>query len=100
MVEAALLEGFREYHSVMWIAAGSDSAEQELRDAIEHGCQSYIVVSQQVMKFFDHKLVIKESTLQRIRDRNFLILDPMEELFDSDSWITKEAFKCSWYEFG
>ncbi|XP_039442687.1 uncharacterized protein LOC120423077 [Culex pipiens pallens] len=92
-VDTALLEGFRLYHPVMWISAELDSAEQDIRDAVEYGCQSYIVVSQQVMQFFDLKLVIKETTLQRMRDRNFLILDVTENLFDADSWTTKEAFK-------
>lgn len=95
-VDTALLEGFRQYHPVMWISAGLDSAEQDIRDAVEYGCQSYIVVSQQVMQFFDLKLIIKETTMQRMRDRNFLILDVAENLFDADSWITKEAFKCTY----
>ncbi|XP_058827155.1 uncharacterized protein LOC131687124 [Topomyia yanbarensis] len=78
--------------AVMWISAESDTEEMHLENAIEYGCQSYIVISQRVMEFLQTKLTVKERTLQRIRDRNFLIYSENKALLDNSS-ITTTALK-------
>ncbi|XP_058832492.1 uncharacterized protein LOC131690606 [Topomyia yanbarensis] len=90
-VELALLQKDQERFAVMWIAAEQD-VESYLEDAIEHGCQSYIVITRYVMNYLQLKLDIKERTLQRIRDRNFLIFYENSTMLDK-SWFTREALK-------
>ncbi|XP_055533378.1 uncharacterized protein LOC129723281 [Wyeomyia smithii] len=79
-------------YPVMWIRTEDDKNYLRLNDAIEHGCQSYITVTRDVMDFIQLKLDLKETTLQRIRDKNILMYYENNTLLDS-TWFTREALK-------
>ncbi|XP_055527736.1 uncharacterized protein LOC129720298 [Wyeomyia smithii] len=83
----AALEGY----PVMWIRTENDKNYLRFNDAIEHGCQSYITVTHDLMDFI--RLKLKETTMQRIRDKNILMYYENNTLLDS-SWFTREALKC------
>lgn len=56
--------------------------------------QSYIVATNDVIKFLEMKLMIKETTVQRIRDKNFLFF--VDDVYlNGDEWIIREAMKCT-----
>ncbi|XP_001661286.2 uncharacterized protein LOC5574238 [Aedes aegypti] len=89
-IELALVH-LDEKHAVMWITS-AQAADGILESAIEQGCQSYIVATTDVMMFFETKLMLKETTLQRIRDKNFLLF--VDGDFVNDDGLTiKEAMK-------
>nr|XP_029721582.1 uncharacterized protein LOC115262829 [Aedes albopictus] len=89
-IEVALVQMDVE-HAVMWITS-SESSDDILESAIENGCQSYIVATNDVIKFLEMKLMIKETTVQRIRDKNFLFF--VDDVYlNGDEWIIREAMK-------
>ncbi|XP_055590895.1 uncharacterized protein LOC129742976 [Uranotaenia lowii] len=60
------------YNSVIWI---SEDSFINLENAIENGCQSYIVATRNIAHFFDLKMILKNKSKQRIRDKNILVFD-------------------------
>ncbi|XP_053686084.1 uncharacterized protein LOC128735624 [Sabethes cyaneus] len=91
-LEFALAGMKSEQNPIMWIVAQSGEEVTHLKCAIEHGCQSYIVVTKDILYFLKLKLELKEITTQRIRDKNFLIYCENNTMLDS-SEITNEALK-------
>ncbi|KAL9703839.1 hypothetical protein quinque_007357 [Culex quinquefasciatus] len=57
----------------VWIAAGTDRVEAQLKNAIEIGCQSYMTFTDNPTSFLEMKLYLNDRTAQRIRDTNFLM---------------------------
>ncbi|XP_053686083.1 uncharacterized protein LOC128735623 [Sabethes cyaneus] len=77
---------------VMWIETKEDENYLHLSDAVEHGCQSYITVTRDVRDFIELKLKLKETTTQRIRDKNILIFYENDTVLDN-SMVSREALK-------
>lgn len=78
---------------VVWITAGTSSEEIHIARAVALGCQSYITFTEDVTNFLKFKLTVKDSSDQRMRDKNFLIFAKNLTLLQ-DNLIMKEAFNC------
>ncbi|XP_055536590.1 uncharacterized protein LOC129725140 [Wyeomyia smithii] len=88
-LEIALAGLNGEQRSVMWITAESGEEAVKLEYAIEEGCQSFIVITRDVMNFLKLKLDLKETSTQRMRDKNLLIYYENNTMLDSSD-ITRE----------
>lgn len=78
---------------VVWITAGTSSEEIHIARAVALGCQSYITFTEDVTNFLKFKLTVKDSSDQRMRDKNFLIFAKNLTLLQ-DNLIMKEALNC------